>query len=267
MIAELYEKAFARCTAELVALDTGVRLSNDPDAIHDARVALRHLRSYLRTFRTILDRAWAEGLRDRMRWLDEHLAAAHDLDVLVALLEVRGKNDDGEPVPRSLLDELRTEREERHDRMRAALHEPRYLVLLEEIVAAARSPQFVEAAQEPARKALPKLMGAVWRRLRKRVHAYDNEPTDAALHKIRIAAKHVRYAAECFEPLREKRAKRLAKHAARLQMLLGDHHDAVMAAARLAAQPSAPEVAGLRPKPPRWRRMWYAMEAAYNRLT
>lgn len=267
MIGEIYEKAFARYAAQLVTLDARVRQSNDPAAIHDARVALRHLRSYLLTFRPILDRAWAEGLRDRMRWLDQHLAEARDGDVLLATLEGRGKNDGGEPAPRSLLRALRSERDERHRRMRSALHEPRYLALLEEIVAAARSPQFLEAARRPALGAMPALMDSVWRRLRKRVRAYDDQPADAALHKIRIAAKHLRYAAECFEPLAEKRANRLAKHAARLQTLLGDYHDATIAARRLAAHSASLEGSGNSPKPPRWKRTWHAMETSYDRLT
>ena len=40
------------------------RLSDDPEDVHQARVGTRRLRSHLRTFRPLLDRVWAEGLRE-----------------------------------------------------------------------------------------------------------------------------------------------------------------------------------------------------------
>lgn len=265
MIGKLYQKAFTARAAELVRLDAGVRFTNDPEAVHDARVALRHLRSYLKTFRPILDRKWAEGLRGRMRWLDEHLAEARDLDVLVATFE-RATEEPESPLasaPPDLLERLRAERDGRHERVREALREPRYLSLLEEIVEAARRPRFRKRAKRRARGAMPKLLHSVWRRARKRIGAYDAAPSHASLHAIRRQAKHVRYAAETFEALAGKRAEKLACHAKSLQSMLGKHHDAVMAAARLRAHPQASPESGRLPTAPAWRPIWDKMSAAY----
>jgi CHAD domain-containing protein len=49
------------------------------------------------------------------------------------------------------------------------------------------------------------------------------------LHRIRIASKQLRYAAELSTPVIGKGAHRTAKAGKRLQTLLGDHHDAVSA--------------------------------------
>ena len=54
-------------------------------------------------------------------------------------------------------------------------------------------------------------------------------PSDRDLHRIRIGAKQLRYAAEAATPVVGERARRTAKKAERLQEILGEHHDAVNA--------------------------------------
>src|SRR5207302_5050701 len=49
---------------ELARHDPGARLDDDPERIHQIRVATRRARSALRTARPLLDREWAQGLRD-----------------------------------------------------------------------------------------------------------------------------------------------------------------------------------------------------------
>ena len=51
---------------------------------------------------------------------------------------------------------------------------------------------------------------------------------DALLHRARKAAKRARYAAELRVPV-DKRAKKTAKHYKRIQTVLGDHQDGVVA--------------------------------------
>lgn len=258
MIGEVYRRAFAASVVDLVSSDRGVRTTNDPEAVHEARVALRRLRSYLWTFRPILDVHWANSLRERMRWLDDRLGKTRDLDVLVAALERRVAEPSTNGAPsQELLERLRAERDEGHASVHASLREPRYLALMEEIVGAARSPRFTDDAARPARKTARKLVRKVWRRARRRVRAYEQDPGERTLHAIRIKAKHVRYAAECFAPLAGKCAKRLARRAGRLQTLLGDHRDAVAAAAQTESAP---------PPAPDWQPVWKKMERAYCRL-
>jgi CHAD domain-containing protein len=65
------------------------------------------------------------------------------------------------------------------------------------------------------------------------VEGLGEHPSDADLHEVRIRAKRVRYAAEAVAPVVGKNARAFAKAAARLQDVLGDLHDAVVAAAWL----------------------------------
>lgn len=262
MIGRIYEKAFSTYVAELIRLDADVRSGNDPQALHDARVALRRLRSYLRTFRRILDADWAEDLRERLRWLDRRLGQARDLDVIVERLGSAAFA----AVPADVRQRARKLRDDGHATVQAALRDRHYGVLLGEAIAAAKAPRLTPAAWEAARKAMPQVLRAAWKRVRKRVRAYDAQPSDASLHAIRIAAKRVRYAAECFEERAGKPAKRLARRSERLQKLLGDYHDAVMVDARLAelGAPLLAHVAGR--ARPQWRGTWREMAGAYERL-
>lgn len=266
MIGEVYRRAFAASVVELISLDRSVRSTDDPEAVHDARVALRRLRSYLRTFRPILEREWADSLRERMRWLDDHLGRARDSDVLVAAVERRAAAPGGNgSVPsRGLLDRLHGERARHHAEVHAALREPRYLALMEEIVAAAREPRLRETANDAARTSARKLVRSVWRRARRCVRAYQLRPEERTLHQVRVKAKHVRYAAECFAPIVGKCAKNLARRAERLQTMLGEHRDDATAIAIIqTANVTRPSL----PQAPDWQPVWKKMQRAYARLT
>src|SRR6202521_4944328 len=56
---ELVRHSIAVSVASLMRHDPGVRLGDDLEDVHRARVATRRLRSQLRTFRTLLDTEWA----------------------------------------------------------------------------------------------------------------------------------------------------------------------------------------------------------------
>ena len=66
------------------------------------------------------------------------------------------------------------------------------------------------------------------RKADRRLAAALESGDDAMLHRARKAAKRARYAAELRKPL-DKGAKRTVKHYKRIQSLLGDHQDTVVA--------------------------------------
>jgi CHAD domain-containing protein len=65
-----------------------------------------------------------------------------------------------------------------------------------------------------------------WHTLRARVTAAGGSPSEKQLHRIRIAAKNLRYASELSQPVIGKPAARTAKLAENIQTVLGDYHDA-----------------------------------------
>src|SRR5260370_2425936 len=83
------------------------------------------------------------------------------------------------------------------------------------------APALTADAQQRAEVVVPALARRDWKQLRKGVAALPDQPPDSELHRIRILAKRVRYAAEAAEPIARKIATRTAEDAAALQDVLG----------------------------------------------
>ena len=229
-IFELVRATLAASVDRLVRVDPTLRASPNADAVHDARVSVRKLRSHLRTFAPVTDRAWAGDLSERLRWLGDVLGAARDADVLVA-----GLTEHIERLPspdrrqaEQALGLFRAPRDSAYYELGRVLRDPAYAEVLETTIAAACAPM-VHLPQRSAASVMPQLMQRVWRKLRKRVRRAGLQPTDRDLHRIRIHAKHLRYAAEALMPIAGNAARRFARRAEDLQALLGKQHDAVAA--------------------------------------
>jgi CHAD domain-containing protein len=229
--------AFAESIAALLHHDPLVRTGRDPEAVHQARVATRKLRSNLRTFGPLLDPEWTEPLRSELGWLAMGLGAVRDREVLLERLRDRTKSlpANDQRSAESLLHLLQVEIDELRKKLMADLDSQRYIDLLEQLVAAAHSPVTRPEADQPAAAVLPALASTPWRRLRSAVRQLPDTPTDPELHRIRILAKRARYAAEAVAPVAGPGAAAFAKAAAKLQTILGEHQDSVTAQAWLRA--------------------------------
>jgi CHAD domain-containing protein len=211
--------------------EPGVRAGEDSEAVHQARVATRRLRSDLRTFRPLVDAAWAGELRAELAWLAGLLGGTRDADVLSMRLGGRAGRlpEEAREAAGRLLAELEEEREAARARLLEAMQEERYRRLVERMVAAAREPALTGAAARPASKALRPLLARPWAALRKAVKALGDPPEDEELHQVRIRAKRCRYAAEATAAVLGRPVRRFAQAAAGLQEVLGEHQDAVVA--------------------------------------
>lgn len=233
---------------DLLASDLAYRAGAD-DGLHQLRVAARRLRSGLRELADLLDDAWAAGLRDELRWLGDLLAPARDLQVVRRRLD-SGLAALGEQAETSAAQDLVQSHLEPLARAAAAnvtagLRDPRYVALLDRLVAAASRPCTSGTAEQPSRKVLPVVVAASRARLARRfAAAADGDPD--SLHRARIAAKRTRYLAEALAPLYGKQARAYATTLAGVQDLLGEHQDATVAVdllARVAAGSSSPPAA------------------------
>jgi CHAD domain-containing protein len=243
-LAELLRQDLAGAARRLFDHEAGVRLGEDPEAVHQARVGIRRLRSTLRTFQPVLDRQWSDALRAELAWIAELLGKVRDQDVLLERLR-----HDLAALPRAGDDQAAGERllrglEQRRDRDRAVLLEamdsPRYLALRERVAQALAAPALLPAAAGSALEVGPALVARRWRRLRGEVAAAGSEPSDEQLHRIRIEAKRCRYAAEAVGPVAGEPAKAFARAVAALQEVLGEQHDAVVAQTWLREAVSSP---------------------------
>jgi len=268
----ILRRALSLAITRLLRHDAGMRLGTDPEDVHQARVAVRRLRSHLRTFLPLMDIEWATSLRQELGWFADELGAVRDADVLMDRLR---KHAGGLP-PRDrnagakILALVSARREHAMQQLRTTIHENRYIDLLKRLVEAARAPQLAPIAAEPGVLTLPPLVASLWRNVDGMVDGFGTEPTDEQLHKLRIRAKRCRYAAEAMTPVAGKRARAFARAAEELQGVLGEHHDAVVAAQWLreeaatgpltyvAGQFTALELAAAAAMRARWPEAWRA---------
>jgi CHAD domain-containing protein len=227
---EVLHAAVASSTARLIAHDPGVRIGTDAEDVHQARVATRRLRSDLRSFRDVVDPEWSAALSEELQWIGGVLGAVRDTDVLLERLEGRleqlsaGELDAGKQLLAGLRDHRELARHDLLDAMRA----DRYLQLLDRLVEATHS---VPADQDDwiDETELSDIVRKPWRKLRADADAITADSPDEALHAVRIRAKRCRYAAEAVAPAVGKPARRFARAIARVQEVLGEHQDAVVA--------------------------------------
>lgn len=243
---DVIQAAIARSVHRFIVHMPGVLLGEDPEALHQARVATRRLRSDLRTFGPLLDERWVSALRDELRWLGAALGTVRDVDVLSLRLAATSQQlpvADAYPVS-VMMTMLRAERKKRRRALLDATGEQRYLRLLDQMVAAANEPHLLPPVDRPADDVLLDLARVPFERLMQTVQELPVEPADPDLHRIRIRAKRVRYAAEAVAPVVGKKAIRFAAAAAQLQDKLGDLQDSTVAHEWLsAAAQSHPAVA------------------------
>lgn len=234
---DLFRRTMARSTVRLVAQVPIVELGEDPEGIHDTRVAARRLRCDLRTFGPVLDPAWAKPLRAEVGWVGALLGRVRDPEVLVARLADRIESiaDPGIAAGKMLLDDLELQRVGARRRLLGGLRSERFGTLVDRLVEGATAPRSVGGGTAGAAETAATLMPRPWRRLVRAAGRLGPQPEDADLHRVRIEVKRVRYAAEAFSPALGTRADRFAAGARKLQDLLGEHHDAVVSLAWLTA--------------------------------
>jgi CHAD domain-containing protein len=241
---DVVRRALSMSVTRLLRHDPGVRIGIDAEDVHQARVATRRLRSDLRTFRPILDQAWAEGLRDDLRWLGGELGGVRDAEVLrdrlraAALTLPAPDRHSALSVVAPLVSQVRSAR--RH--LLTAIETDRYLDVIDHLVAAARAPVLAEMAASEAREVLPGLVRKPWKSLKAGAAACRGSVPDEQLHDLRIRAKRCRYAAEAAAAATGKYAARFAREVAALQEVLGELHDAVVAETWLRERSTAPRI-------------------------
>lgn len=232
---ELVRHAIAKSVVQLLRRDALVRLGDDEEGVHKFRVATRRLRSDLGTFIGFVIEGKAERVREELRWLGKEVGGLRDNQVLAGNLQraIEALPAGDASVARSLL--MRLQRQARNIRasMLAAMRTERYDRLLDELVSLAGPQQPLTEGGRPHRerdvRAMYRLVRKRWRRLAAAVDALVDHPPDAALHEVRIKAKRCRYAAEALAPMAGRRAARFAVAVSRLQTVLGEHQDTVVA--------------------------------------
>ena len=222
--------------AHYTANQRGMLVGADPEYLHQMRVALRRLRSVFSTFAPLFPAAVLEPPVAEIRWLARILGAARDWDVFVAeTLPPLSARYAQHPGMAALTRSAAKRREAANRVARRAVRSARGQGLLLALGAWTNAETWLEGLdvaqssemQRPVSGFAHTVLDAALERVRGRGRHFANlAPPE--LHRLRIAAKKLRYAAESFAPLHDGKSARDYQDAlARLQDALGSYNDAV----------------------------------------
>lgn len=241
----------------------GALASDDPEFIHQLRVALRRLRSMLKLYKV-------DAPQEDMKWLAAALGGARDWDVFVtevwpplctALTSMNTAESLGADELGAVIERAASARRAARDEARAALRAPRTALLILTLAELALSgePPATEVETKltpsPAPDGLPplppppeSLLAFATRHIRRRYKRLLRDAEGlagmnaAARHQVRIDAKKLRYTVDGFAGLyRRERVDRWLAALAAIQAALGEANDAATALGlldRLAPSPA-----------------------------
>ncbi|WP_374652934.1 CHAD domain-containing protein [Dongia sp.] len=224
------------CLVQLRANEAAIEQSEDAEAIHQFRVAIRRFRAGIGAFRQLIDDGAHAVMSIDLRWLQRQFGPARDLDVLLAdtLLPMQARLQGQMPIG-ALVEIAESARHEARRRAHLALENPRYAVMLLQIYRQlltdgwrGRSDGAQGALGLPVHDFADIWLGKAHKRLVKLGgdHAQLSEPE---LHRLRLLVKKMRYGAQAFASLyRGKRVEKYLLHLGHIQDHLGSLNDAVV---------------------------------------
>lgn len=225
----------------ILARRDGTLAGEDPEELHQMRVACRRLRTAVGLFRRWLPEG-AERLREEAGWLGSVLGPVRDADVQMESL--RGLQpslpEDVRPGGEAFLGWISAARAEAFRRMRSELTSDRWARFADLALSALPLSGFSDAP--PVEEAGAEVIRKRYRRVRRLVRALEPTQPDEAFHAARIAAKKARYAMEFLAPVFGPDSRGCAKRLADLQDHLGLLQDRAVARSWLRrAQSDLPE--------------------------
>jgi CHAD domain-containing protein len=212
----------------------GVRAAEDIEYVHRMRVASRRVRNALALFGADLPRKPYAVWRDELRRITRALGAARDTDVQIAWVQNFLQQDTAEAqrvgIERLLL-RLRQQRAVAQSKVLKALDrlEDRRVIAdmndtLQELLVHARVYEVESLPADLYRRATEAIHLRLEEFLTFAPHVPHPERV-SELHQMRIAAKHLRYTLEVFQPLYDRALRKPIKIVKEIQELLGEVHD------------------------------------------
>jgi CHAD domain-containing protein len=220
----------------LGSLDPLVR-GDEPDSVHQMRVTTRRLRSTLQSFGQVIPRSGTEEILAGLKWLGGVLGEARDAEVLASRLMQNLRTLPAElvlgPAQARVQGHFAPIQAAARKNVLTALDSTRYFALRDALDELLADPPLSADAAQPAGRVLPAAARRTYRRTKRRIrqagHAPAGHPQEGAYHEARKAAKRARYAGEAVSPAFGKQARRFTKQMKKIQTVLGDHQDAVVA--------------------------------------
>src|SRR5882672_2012058 len=223
--------------------EPGARLGDNPEELHDLRVAGRRLDAILRQFGSSLPASFLR-IRPALKKVVGALGDVRDLDVALSELEmfVRDLPESDQNGVEPLKHHLTSERGRARTRMLTILDSASVQKNLQKLTSLLSTTSAVsqQSIRELALNAAPEMIRRRYRKVRKGAHVLTSESSMEAYHKVRGYVKKLRYAVEAVEVIYGKPAEEMLRALRRWQDDLGVQQDAAVASRRLKTLAEAP---------------------------
>ena len=231
-IGDLVMVVLRRQFAKVRAHEPGTRLGDDPEELHDMRVAIRRMRVAFKLFAAYLP-ARALPLRDELKWAGDVLGEVRDRDVQIEGVTAIGR--DFNPAERhalaGLTGPLEEQRRVARRRLIRALDSKRFARLVDRLTATlVRGPLRSDPSHRlPTRAVAPQLIERCFTRVVRHARRVKKSSPPEQFHRLRIRFKILRYALEFHREIYGKATDDVIRAIADLQQILGAHQDADVA--------------------------------------
>jgi CHAD domain-containing protein len=232
------EVAFAVLRRQFEAFlrhEGGTRWGEDPEELHDMRVATRRLRAALSMFASALP-VRTSRYREELGWVAAALGEVRDLDVqleaLPGLERTTTAAETGAFEP--LREVIEGERQAARAALLQVLDSPRYDRMVGGFTTMLRHGPLRRSppSNEPVLASAPDFVGVRYAKVRSAGRRVGPQASAEQFHGLRIRCKRLRYAVEFLEPVYGDPVRAFAADLVTLQDLLGSHQDAVVAGSR-----------------------------------
>jgi CHAD domain-containing protein len=206
-VEQAFQAIATNCLVQIQANEAGVVQERDVESVHQMRVGLRRLRCALKLFRNRLQAA--DEVQQALDWLSMQLGTARDWDVLAGstLSAVAEAAPDEAGIAELKLAALVRARDA-HEAAAAAVSSPRYTRLILHFTCWVQGCGWRDAMARRDQKRLTApltrfahaMLEQQQRRLLKRGGKLQGASAQTR-HRVRIAAKKIRYATEFFQSL------------------------------------------------------------------
>jgi CHAD domain-containing protein len=234
-VAEWGRAAVMERVERLLGCVPEARRGEDPEGLHDLRVATRRLGAALRIFGDCFDGEAFRRLDRDARRVRRRSGALRDLDVLIGFLREERARLQG--LDRLAMRYVLALQEADQARRREELLETlAWLEVRDLRQEARRATETVagDARPQSLRQAAPPALIERYQGVIQYVPYVEQPEAEAELHAMRIAVKRLRYAMEMFSPGYVDRLEKPLTTARRLQEALGELHDSDVRRALLA---------------------------------
>lgn len=195
--------------------------NGDPDALHEIRIALTHLRTAIRFFSPMVDDAIRPEVWTELKWLNSQLGMVRDLDVAIETITAASGEDLASIVQ---LQPWNDKRAESHRLLARALQSARYRRLVEKTAgwiesgpwSTKRSKEAIRLRSTPLGEHAAHQLAEWEKKLLKKAHKLADLNVEKR-HRVRLLNKRLTYSIESLEDLFADNS--LAEHKAALKRL------------------------------------------------